>query len=274
MTICIAAICDNGAYIVVGVDQMFTIGPPLNVEFEPSLSKIDPLGFGCVALASGNSLFANELIRRVNSKLASGKIFPIMDIANVTKEEYALLRDEKIEENVIRANFGQDLISFRMKGGFLPGYLQPQPGIYQQIVVQVNQFNLNLELIVSGVDSVGGHIFCVGHPGTLANFDKLGYAAIGSGAIHAVVSLSLGGQTPKSSLAETLYSVYSGKRSAEVAPGVGKETEIAVICKEGTSPATKPLLAELEKAYNERIQKVAPDLSQVAKVYDEQRKSA
>lgn len=273
MTICIATICDKGACVVVGVDRMFTFGPPLNIEFEPPLSKIDPLSTACVALASGNSVYAYELIRRTQCKFAAGKLASVMDLANTMKEEYALFRDEKIEETVVRANFGQDFVSFRLRGGLLPGYLQMQPAIYQQIVVQTNQFDLGLDLIVSGVDTTGGHIFYVGHPGTFGNFDKLGYTAIGSGAIHAVAGLSLGGQTPNSSSAETLYSVYSAKRSAEVAPGVGKETDIAIIRKEEIWHATKPLLAELEKAHNQRIQKVPPDLNQIAKTYDEQRKT-
>src|SRR5258708_2914333 len=147
-------------------------------------------------------------------------------IAAQLKSEYETFREESIEENLIRAAFGQDFVSFRTRGGTLPAYLQAQPAIYQQIIAQASQYNIGLEFIVAGVEPTGAHIFYVAHPGTLHNFDKLGHASIGSGALHAAMGLSLSKQTPQSSLAETLFAVYYAKRAAEVAPGVGKETEM------------------------------------------------
>ncbi len=34
MTVCIAAICEDGKKIVVAADRMFTAGAPVNLEFE------------------------------------------------------------------------------------------------------------------------------------------------------------------------------------------------------------------------------------------------
>jgi len=275
MTICIAAICEGGKDVVVAVDRMFTVGPPLNVEFEPPVSKIDRIGPTCVALASGNSLYANEVISRGRLKLGPAPCAPVIQVASTVKEEYALFRDEKIEETLVRASFGLDFESFRAKGGTLPAYLQPQPMIYGQMVVRADQFNLTLDLIIAGTDTSTGHIFSVAHPGTLYNFDKLGYNAIGSGAVHAVIALSLGRQTPQSSLENTLFSVYSAKRSAEVAPGVGKETEMAVISSGEIQMCSDALMGALEKIYNERgqVQQAPPELGDVRKVYDRQREA-
>jgi 20S proteasome alpha/beta subunit len=274
MTICIAGICDSGEHVVVAVDRMFTLGPPLNIEFEPPLSKIEQISPTCVALAAGNSAFAQEIITRARAKLEKSRAIQIMEISTSVKDEYAHFRDEKVEEHVIRMNLGQDFLTFREKGGFLPGYLQQQPMIYQQILIQANQFNLTVELIIAGCDTAGSHIFYVGHPGTLFNLDKLGYNAVGTGAVHAVTSLSLGGHTPKSSLVNTLASVYTAKRAAEVAPGVGKETEVAVISKADVWVCTSPVVKELEKAFEERVQRAAPNLDELGRVYGEQRNAA
>ena len=64
---------------------------------------------------------------------------------------------------------------------------------------------------------------------------KLGYATgiPGSGAIHAMLHLSMAGQTTRRGVAETLADVYIAKRQAEVAPGVGKTTDMAVIYRDG-----------------------------------------
>jgi hypothetical protein len=206
--------------------------------------------------------------------LEKSPVKQIMEISNSVKDEYALFRDEKVEEHVIRMNLGQDFQIFREKGGFLPAYLQQQPMIYQQILVQTNQFNLTVDLIIAGCDTAGAHIFYVGHPGTLFNLDKLGYNAVGSGAVHAVTSLSLGGHTPKSSLVETLSSVYTAKRAAEVAPGVGKETELAVISKAEVWVCTSPVMEALKNAFETRMQRTVPNLDEVGRVYGEQRKAS
>lgn len=273
MTICIASICEEGKLVVVAADRMFTVGPPLNVEFEPPLTKIDPVGSSCVILSSGNSLYGHEVVSRTRSKFEQGKTVSTVLVAGALQREYGRFRDEVIEQNLITATFGHDFATFRERGGFLPAYLQTQPGIYQQIAAQVSQYNITLDFIVAGVDSAGGHIFYVGHPGVLLNFDKLGHSAIGSGAVHAVVGLSLNKQTPQSSLMETLYSVYAAKRAAEVAPGVGTETEMAVISPTEIQKCSDEVIESLKTQHAEQTQRQKPDLTKVKGVYDGQRKA-
>jgi len=273
MTICIASMCEGGRQVVVAADRMFTVGPPLNVEFEPPLTKIDPVGSRCVILSSGNSLYGHEVVSRTRSKFEHGKTVSVTLVGAALQAEYARFRDEVVEQNLIRATFGNDFEIFKQRGGFLPAYLQAQPGIYQGIVAQTSQYNITLDFIASGVDTAGGHIFYVGHPGVLLNFDKLGHTAIGSGAVHAVVGLSLNKQTPQSSLMETLYAVYAAKRSAEVAPGVGADTEMAIISDEGIWNCNDAIIEALSAQHAEQVQKQKPDLTKVKEVYNGQRKT-
>src|SRR5215472_7916532 len=113
MTICIAAICDSGKHVVVAADKMFTAGPPLNVEFEPPLSKIQPLEPNCVILAAGNSIFASEVFTRTKKEMNITVSAPILNVANAVKDAYVVFREEKIEETIIGAAFGADLRKFR-----------------------------------------------------------------------------------------------------------------------------------------------------------------
>jgi hypothetical protein len=253
---------------------MFTMQAPLNLEFEPPISKIEQLSSNCVVLAAGNSLSAQEVTNRTRSKLETGKPAPISVIAAQLKAEYETFRDEAIEESIIRAAFGQDLVTFRSRGGFLPAYLQAQPGIYQQIVAQASQYNLGLDFIVAGVESASAHIFYVAHPGTLHNFDKLGHSSVGSGALHAAMGLSFSKQTPQSSLFETLFAVYCAKRAAEVAPGVGQETEMMVISSGGSWPCPTAMLEGLAKKYQESTTKEKPKLDDIEKEYAKQRQTS
>ena len=124
MTICIAAICENGQRVVVAADRMFTAGPPLNLEFEPPLSKIERMASTCVALAAGNSLYASEILGRARSKLDSGQQSDVLRTSSLVKETYIEFRNEKIEEQLILPALGQDFVTFRSRGGFLPNYFR------------------------------------------------------------------------------------------------------------------------------------------------------
>jgi hypothetical protein len=50
---------------------------------------------------------------------------------------------------------------------------------------------------------------------------------------------------------ETIFSVYASKRRAEVAPGVGRETDMAIIDENGVHDVGQPVLTDLEKLYQE-----------------------
>lgn len=274
MTICIAAICDEGKSIVVAADRMFTAGPPLNLEFEPPISKIEKLGDACVAMAAGHGLFAAELAERIRAHLkqsTGGKNPRVLQVVTFAKDAYAKFRNEKFQEQILNAHLGPDFAAYSAKGISLPTYLKDQPQMYQQMVIQNAQFNLGVEITFAGCEESGSHIYYLANPGTLSSFDKLGYNAIGSGGIHAMVALHLGGQSPKSTLAETTFSVYSAKIAAEVAPGVGQETEMAVLSQGSMWRAPQSFVDSLKEMRKASIQSTKPDFKQVQTLYDNER---
>lgn len=268
MTVCIAAACEGGAKIVVAADRMFTVPAPVNLEFETQEKKIEALAPSCVALTAGNSAVAKEIVLNAVRVLAGGQRPQIEQAAELLKNSFALVRAQKVRENVVLPLLGPDFTRFEQQGVSLPGYMEKQPGMYQHVVMQMHAFNLGAEIIVTGVDDGGARICYIGHPGTIVWLDKLGYGAIGSGAIHATVRLSLGGQTRASKLPETLYRVFEAKRAAESAPGVGVETDVAVVDAAGTSHCEPAVVAELEKIVNESRGKT-PSLDKFQKLLGE-----
>lgn len=272
MTVCIAAICEKGRDIVVATDRMFT--SPLNLEFETEEKKIENLLTSCVALTAGSSAAATEVLDAIRSKLANAKNASIAEVANEAKNEYTLSRSRKIEETIILPTLGSDFMEQRRKGKTLPEYLQVQAPMYQQLATVANQYNMNLEMIVAGVDKTGAHIFVVTHPGTSFSLDKLGYAAVGSGGIHASISLSLSAQTNHRGLIETMYSVYDAKKAAEVAPGVGNATDLAIVDTTGIWHCSAPVFNALVKTHSALSKKESLNLDELKGVYDVQRKQS
>jgi 20S proteasome alpha/beta subunit len=69
-------------------------------------------------------------------------------------------------------------------------------------------------------------VFSIVNPGDLFCYDAIGFAAVGSGAPHAVYSLIESGYK-KSMDGKTVFElVEKAKHRSEVAPGVGRGTEI------------------------------------------------
>ena len=67
-----------------------------------------------------------------------------------------------------------------------------------------------------------------------------------------MIALSLGPHSKTASLVETIHSVYEAKKAAEVAPGVGTMTDMAIIKGSSVCVADKPLFEALEGIRKER----------------------
>jgi cellobiose-specific phosphotransferase system component IIB len=85
--------------------------------------------------------------------------------------------------------------------------------------------------------------------------DQFAFAAIGTGARHAESQFMLSNYSWSMPNGEALLLAYTAKRSAEVAPGVGEQTDVLVIGPQvgQTNPLPKELVEKLEIEY----QKVA-----------------
>jgi 20S proteasome alpha/beta subunit len=270
MTVCIAAVCESEQKIVLAADRMFTFPYPTNLEFETEEKKIEELSPNCVALISGNSGYAEEILENSRKKIGGNQSPEINQVIKTVKEVYAALRMIKIDETIISSALATDYAKFLQKGGTLPAYLQVQGQIYQQLFLLSQQYNLGVDIIVAGIDAAGAHISVVHHPGTVISLNKLGYGAIGSGAIHATIYLSSQGQTGGKSLLETLHNIYTAKKVSEVAPGVGQETDIAIVESGRLFRCERPIVEELQKIFSEVTARPSPSYKKLEEIYNEQ----
>jgi hypothetical protein len=123
-----------------------------------------------------------------------------------------------------------------------------------------------VEFLVVGNDESGAHIFRVHYDGMLGGSwlewcDRLGFRAIGSGGPHAAILLSLQGQHRTLPVNETVFDVYSAKKNAEIAPGVGLETDVAVISAGRVTFLDGVAIAKMEAVRQEMMKsrKVPPE---------------
>ena len=247
MTVCIGAICENGKAIVVASDRMVTFGHPINVQTEPGIKKIIELTDTSVALISGSVADGEEIISNSKQEVLSLPKKNISDIAQVVRKRYSELKKFRVQDTILRPLLGTDFDGFQR---LVAGSASSQ--VLQQILGLISQHNLQLDILIAGSDDTGCHLWLVTHPGQLICLDTLGYTSIGSGNIHANIRLSIGYQSKNLSITETLYNVYEAKREAEIAPGVGKGTDIALIKDSKTVFFDDSFLNLIEKSHKKK----------------------
>jgi hypothetical protein len=206
-----------------------THGRGVELEFEHNEKKIDELTRTSVVLSSGDALLAIEVIERSKTKIVGLNNPTIADIATTVRTTYMQVHLERAEQLILHPR-GLSFREFKEKGA-----QQIPLQIYVNIDNTLFNYGLNaVEFLIAGVDGTGAHIFRVHYAGLAGASwmewcDKLGYRAIGSGALHASVLLAIEGQHRNLPIGNTLNTVYTAKRTSEVAPGVGVATDLAII---------------------------------------------
>jgi hypothetical protein len=244
MTVCIAALCNDGddAIAVVAADRMVTLGG--FIEFEHAVSKMAPASQFALAMVAGDALIGTRIAKVVEGASA-GTNPAVVDVAQSLAEEYLAAREQQLDEQLLLPR-GMTLETFYQSHAAL------NPQITAMLDNQMAQFNLGVELLLAGVDPSGAHIHTIQNPGGSDRLhDQIGYAAIGSGAIHAIQSMIGFGHCADADYHQTVFRVYASKRRSEVAPGVGQDTDMAVISENGTHWLSDDELGQLRAIFED-----------------------
>lgn len=225
MTICIAALYENGKGCVLASDQLTTAHFPIGYEFEnEEVKKIVKVRDTAVAymLSAGDVLFANEVLESVRGKANTEGITATPVIAELFRQCYQEVRRQHIIRHELEP-----------RGLTIEQYYQVQQRLIKEIVMMIDSAlknnNPRTELIIAGFGEESCSVFSIVNPGDLFCHNALGFAAVGSGSPHAMYSLIESGYK-KSMDEKTVYKlVEKAKQRSEVAPGVGGGTEMISI---------------------------------------------
>lgn len=240
MTICIAALADDGKSIVLASDREVTYGFPINTELDSGVRKIQKVTEKIFVLIAGNSLIGAELAEEI--KLEKSGATSIREVAEALRAKYIKSRLQVMERLYIEP-----------RGLTYEKYLEKQKDMNQQVVSLIDNGlsqdtqSFQLSFIVAGIDESGGHIYGIFHPGIMSLMDVSGFCAIGIGDVHAVNSLIGNKYTKESSLRESLFYIYDAKKRSEVAPGVGIMTDMLTITEQGPHELTETEIKELDE---------------------------
>jgi hypothetical protein len=143
MTVCIAALCDNGNGCILTSDQMITAHFPIGYEFEnQEIDKIVKITDNAWVLIAGDVLFANEIIKITKQRVNIENIQSTQRIADILRESYQLVRKLRIIRNELEPR-GLDLNS----------YLNLQQKLFPSLVQIIDQafikYNAGVEFILA-----------------------------------------------------------------------------------------------------------------------------
>lgn len=224
MTVALAALCGypDDVYIVAAEDHMVTYG---DVEFEQPQPKMWQLHTHCVAMLYGSGTGQSRIALDTSLEIADRGVTTI----DVMAETYArVMRDyiRKKTETEVLAPFGLTILDLTHR----PSPVDPSLGSELGERLRRRYHEMANELggaIVIGVDPVA-YIFRVAR-GQSTLMNSAGFVAAGSGQWHAESQFMFAGYTRWWPFANALSLLYAAKKRAEVAPGVGPETDIVLM---------------------------------------------
>jgi len=249
MTICIAAICEQGSSLILTTDSMVT-NEGLSIQFEHPTRKMTDLSSSCIALTAGDALAHTELFNMVQEKITKLKAPSVLEIVGKIKGSYQYIREREIKEKILIPRGFNDFRDFYKTQSALV------PDIALSIQSQIDRYDYGVEILVAGISQNIAHIYGISDPGTSKCFDAIGFHAIGSGLPHAINTLIARGCYQGIALGEGLLIVYEAKKMAEKAPGVGANiTDICIMNSQGITEFPRDKLGELDKIYNKWVRR-------------------
>lgn len=249
MTICIAALCPwtyaadgtTGKAAITASDRQLTAG---DIEYEPPQLKVSFQGRHTIIMVAGDYPTHTEALHRVSRILRNT---PNLDPQERAEAYAASIRDVKF-----RQACGLYLAPLGLTSEIFQKNDLCAESILGDLAARVMEYRgENTEAIIVAADDHSAHLYYMDKNAKVNCHDDVGFIAIGLGAWHA-----------KSHLMQILYHnrvpfsgalgvVYTAKKRAELAPGVGVATDMFLLNKLGWEPIADDILAEVSRVYTE-----------------------
>ena len=264
VTVCIACLSnwyfgpgDLGRAAITVSDRQITAG---DVEYEPPQLKVSFNTKRTIIMIAGDYTIHTEALHQTNRIIAATSE---TDPANIAEIYAGCIRDVKFRHaaNIYLSPLG-------LKSDIFSGQGDVSSDLLGSLADQVQRYGgPETSAIVVGADDFGTHIYLVDEKSRVSCHDDVGFVAIGLGAWHAKSQLMRARYTSQSPFATALALAYAAKKQAEVAPGVGIETDMFVVNRDGWMPVLAELKTAVEQLYNQyeiKINELASE--QIAKL--------
>lgn len=242
MTVCIAAVCNviegRSHCLIAAADRMITIG---EIEYEPQQTKMVFFATNTVALFSGDMQLHAAVVPRVHKRIRDalhetpGNI-NVEQIAEFYAEEFGYYRRTMAEREILVPR-GMSFDRFLARQATMAHWQ------VDDLDSRLASYYIDSTAIIAGIDPTGPHIYKIWNPGVAMCFDTPFFACSGAGESLATTQFMVGRYDKTWSVERAMWLTFVAKARAEMAGGVGSETDLVLIV-----PGQKHVLTNSEKS--------------------------
>ncbi len=232
MTVCVAAIYNMGWGLVACSDRMLSASS----QFESPEAKVYRFTTSIVGMFSGEDISFQRLVHdrikaRIDAKIKENPLrwLTVEEVAYLYQDCYNEARRHAAEQAVL-VPFGLTVDEFVKVGASM------NPRLAEQLAAELRAYRVPvIAALIIGMDQIGNspvsnaHIYKFenwnGRDGTISCEDAVGFAAIGSGGVHAESQLMRAAYGPSRDEPTAILLTYLAKKRGEAAPGVGAQTD-------------------------------------------------
>lgn len=249
MTVCVAAVCDNGCSVAIASDRQLLNSPEYVVSGTEEC-KVKPLAPHAALIFTGLGTFADRLVEVVGIRQWNE---PILSISKAVQRAFLELSQEYIEERFLIPKLNMTTKEF-MEQVFLNPLGNVAQEAWKEFCTTKNSIEFGCAVV--GADAKGAHVFQAA-PVLIETSSK--YVTIGIGREPATWVLSLVKHNAQCTLVEGLFNVLLAKTVAfERSIAVGEKTDIFVQSTDGLTAVSESLRATLVQMCSGRLERLVP----------------
>lgn len=238
MTVCIATVCrfnyrkaddqkdDFGWVILTASDRMLT-DEGLGIQYETGQGKWAKIADRVVVLAADSIAVHSDVLYDIRKDPSHNNDVGPKQIADLYSK-FINKRRERDAEKEFLSPFGLTMAEFIAKQKDM------ERGVVNALCENIANYKINVEALVVGCDKDGvANIYSVDSTGLVSCHTDIGFAAIGIGSVHSVPFLMSHSYWNGWAYYPALLATFAAKKAAEIAPGVGKHTDMGFISRDG-----------------------------------------
>jgi 20S proteasome alpha/beta subunit len=228
-------------------DRMVTAD---DVQYEPQQLKVAFITQRTIIMIAGEYPVHSQALIATSRQVRNDPSFSPRNIAMIYGQALQSVKQKQAEDYYL-APIGLNTETF------LAQQRDMSEGFVDTITNQLQNFRgPQVEALAVRIEDERAHIYEIDKYGTVSCYDDIGFAAIGIGAWHAKSRLMQVGYVNSLTLAPTLAATFAAKKAAEIAPGIGKMTDIHLVTKDAIFPlwtALSEKMTNLYKDYNDKV---------------------
>lgn len=241
MTICIAGIATRASgeeVHIISTDHMLSFGTI--GQFESSITKYKKINKNTVAMLSGNPLIFDKLLE------GTEKLETFDKIKDAIYEKMVILKKDMIQKEILNKYqidyaYIQEVLKSKLENNYV-----------RSLIKNVTNFTLETVILLTGYKNSKAQIVNINEYG-VDDLRDISICAIGTGTPQAINTLLFQRHSRTDNITTAIYNVYKAKRNAEVAVGVGKETDMLVLTESKIYDLTGAQINTLSEIYEDEL---------------------